>query len=85
MSALNGRVTPWDGQSFAFLGNMAQGTATMIKLPELVFRAVMNNWVKTINYMVTNLAEMDVFGVPFVPMGEDELGRQFSPINVSSS
>jgi hypothetical protein len=41
-SSLDGRVTPWDGMSFAFLGEVTQGQVTTATIPDTAFRVIAN-------------------------------------------
>ena len=45
-AALDGTETPWDDETFAFLGEPVQGMTTMVNLPETCFNVV-NGWAKT--------------------------------------
>jgi hypothetical protein len=42
VSSLDGWTMPWDGQSFAFLGEQSQGVVSTIELPNNAFRTVNN-------------------------------------------
>jgi hypothetical protein len=56
--ALDGTVTLWDNQAFAFLGDVVRGHVTTINFPEDAFDAV-QVWVKSENYMRNNQQELD--------------------------
>jgi hypothetical protein len=72
ISALDGRTMPWDRKFFAYIGEIAHGTAITIQLPETAFRLVFNTRVKTIDHMVTHLDEFGALGQPFVLDDENE-------------
>jgi hypothetical protein len=58
VSALDGRVTPWDGEGFAFLGEVTQSTATSVNFPSNAFRAFRNTKAKSSDYTATHLDEI---------------------------
>jgi hypothetical protein len=70
-SSLTGNTTPWDGQLFAYLGEVLQGMVTTIQLPATLFQTVHNVRVKTSDYMVAHLNEMTDYGLPPGPNEED--------------
>jgi hypothetical protein len=53
MSLLDGRATPWDGQDFAFLGEVTQSIVMTVFLLNTTYCAVMNTRVKRSDYIVT--------------------------------
>jgi hypothetical protein len=61
--SLDGRVTPWDSTSFAFLGEVVQGQITTVVLPDLAFRTF-NVRAKSVDYIVTHLNELGAHGLP---------------------
>jgi len=70
--SFTGRATPWDGQGFAFLGEITQTYATTVSLPNNAFRAIMNTKVRTADYIVTHLDELGPHGLPPPPAGDEE-------------
>jgi hypothetical protein len=80
-SALDGSITPWDGQGFGFLGEVTQGMVTTVTFPSMAFRPIMNIRARTSDYMITHLAEFGAKGLPS-PQANDPEGtlvntRQF--------
>jgi hypothetical protein len=63
-AALDGNATPWDGLSFAFLGDAIQGHTTTVILPDTSFRLVANVRSKTADFIVTNLDQCGAYGFP---------------------
>ena len=64
VGALDGRITPWDNNSYAFLGDVTQGIATTVCFPPNVFTVVNNVTVFTEDHIQThipNLNGIDVF------------------------
>jgi hypothetical protein len=55
VSAMDGTVTPWDVQGFAFLGEITQTMVTTVSFPNTAFRAVMNTQAKSSEYIITHL------------------------------
>jgi hypothetical protein len=45
--SLDGQVTPWDGKSYAFLGEVIQGVVTTVAFPSTSFQTVLNVHAKT--------------------------------------
>ena len=72
IGALDGRITPWDGKVFAFVGDVSHNTATTVQLPDNAFRAFINVRVKTTDYMVTHLDELTDLGFPVVQGNDPE-------------
>ncbi len=72
IGALDGRITPWDGKVFAFVGDVSHNTATTVQLPDNAFRAFINVRVKTTDYMVTHLDELTDMGFPVVQGNDPE-------------
>jgi hypothetical protein len=60
-AALDGTETPWDDETFAFLGEPVQGMTTMVKLPETCFNVV-NGWAKTAEHIMGHLNEFNAYG-----------------------
>jgi hypothetical protein len=71
-SALNGEVTPWDGNVYAYLGESTHGTVTTVNVPTDPFRRIANIQVKTNEYMVTHLDELTPLGFPAVTINEPD-------------
>jgi hypothetical protein len=65
--SLDGEATPWDGRSFAFLGEIIQGFVSTIILPDNAFRMIVNVQAQTSDYMATHLEELT--GIGFPPAG----------------
>jgi PAS domain-containing protein len=57
LPALDGRSSPWDNLSFAFLGEVVQGQATNVVFPREAFDAV-TTWVPALEYMEGHLATL---------------------------
>lgn len=72
MSSFTGEVTPWDGGIFAFLGKVSQGMVTMVQLPTTIFCTVNNVQAKSSEYMVTNLAELTLQGLPLCQEDDED-------------
>jgi hypothetical protein len=70
VGALDGRLSPWDGNSYAFLGEITQGVATTVNFPNTSFNPVMNVRSKTSDYIVTHLDALGNKGLP--PTQADE-------------
>jgi len=69
-SSFTGRVTPWDGQGFVYLGELIQNYAMTIILPDNAFRAIVNVRAKTVDYIATHLEELGPHG--FAPPAVDD-------------
>jgi len=70
IGALDGKQTPWDSRVFMFLGEVTQNTATSVQLADTAFQAVMNTRVKSLDYMVTHLDELQDLGFPKCKKGK---------------
>jgi hypothetical protein len=68
-SLLDGRVTPWDGKCFAFLGEVSHGVVTTVTLPDNAFRTVQAR-VRPVDYFVTHLEDLTAMG--FQPVDQAE-------------
>jgi len=68
--SLDGRQTPWDGISFAFLGEVTQGQATTVILPDTAFRATGNIRAKTADFIMANIDTIGAYG--WEPIAADE-------------
>jgi hypothetical protein len=71
-SSLDGRITPWDGMSFTFLGEMIQGQVTTITLPNTTFRTIANVPSHSTDYIVTNLNLLGPYGLPAPAINEPD-------------
>jgi hypothetical protein len=63
-SALDGRVTPWDNNVYAFLGDVTQDVATTVCFPRTAFNIVANVLAYTTEFIQANLQNLngiDVF------------------------
>ncbi len=58
VSALDGQPTPWDGQTFAFLGELVQGMVTTIELPAQAFQVVNHARAYTAEYILNHLDQL---------------------------
>jgi hypothetical protein len=58
MSDLDGTLTPWDGKSFAFLGEVTQAMVTTVSFPNNVFHAVMNIRANSSDHIMTHLDDI---------------------------
>jgi hypothetical protein len=70
VGALDGRMSTWDGNSYAFLGEIIQGVATTVNFPNTSFNPVINVRSKTSDYIVTHLDAIGNKGLP--PAQADE-------------
>jgi len=52
ISTIDGQVTPWDGNSYAALGEITQGVVTTVTLPNTCFATVLNVRAKTTDYIL---------------------------------
>jgi len=80
-SALDGTVSPWDGLTFAFLGDLIQGVATTVQLPTTMFRFLPNTRAKTVEYIITHLDELGPLGLPEIDPNVDVV---FDMVNTRS-
>jgi hypothetical protein len=69
-SALDGMVTAWDNQSFAFLGEAVQGMVSIINFLEIAFEAI-TVWTKSVAYILQHLPELDPVLPPSLPDTDD--------------
>jgi hypothetical protein len=60
-AALDGTVTPWDDQAYAFLGEPVQGMTTIVQFPETCFNVV-NGWAKAAECVMAHLEEFNEYG-----------------------
>ena len=72
ISDLDGRVTSWDGKSYAFLGELTHGMATTVEFPEAAFRLVPNIRVRTLDYIQDHWDEVTNLGMPYLPADEPD-------------
>jgi hypothetical protein len=72
MSALDGQLMPWDGLTFAFIGDVIQGQATSVILPENTFWTVHNIRARSIDYIMTHLEDFGAYGLPYPTANEPE-------------
>jgi hypothetical protein len=63
-SSLDGRITPWDGMSFAFLGEIIQGQVTTVAIPDTAFCVIANVRSHSTDYIVTHLDQLGAYGLP---------------------
>ncbi len=68
-------MSPWDGNTYAFLGEITQGVITTVNFPNTSFNPVMNVRSKTSDYIVTHLDAIGNKGLPpaTAETPEDEL------------
>jgi hypothetical protein len=55
---MDGQVTPWDGNSYAALGEITKGVVTTATLPNKCFATVLCVRAKTTDYILDNLAPL---------------------------
>jgi hypothetical protein len=72
VEAVDGTVSRWDGQSFAFIGDVVMGMTSTIGFPRSAFEEV-QLWCKTVENMLNNLNILDLQPVfpPSLPDPED--------------
>jgi hypothetical protein len=70
--SMDGRETPWDGNSYAYLGDVTQGVITTIELPATAFQSVANIRAKTSDYIITNLDRLGDKGLPHIAVDDAE-------------
>jgi hypothetical protein len=70
VGSLNGQTTPWDGEYFAFLGDLVQGVSTTIDLPPQTFHAIHHVQAYTVDYIISHRQEMGPNG--FTPPDEND-------------
>jgi hypothetical protein len=80
-SALDGTVSPWDGLTFAFLGDLIQGVATTVQLPTTMFHFLPNTRAKMVEYIITHLDELGPLGLPEIDPNVDDV---FDMVNTHS-
>jgi len=68
--ALDGVATQWDGQGFAFLGDVTQQVATTVSFPSNVFRSMAINRAPTSDHLIMNLDNIGPNGVA-APIAND--------------
>jgi len=71
-SSLDGQVTQWDSCSFAFLGELIQGTVQSVTLPLDAFCVTNNVRAKTADYVVTHLNEVTDAGLPPIAINQED-------------
>jgi hypothetical protein len=69
---MDGQVTPWDGSSFAALGETTQGVVTTVAFPNTSFSTVLNVRAKTSDYIRNNLATIGNKGFRAILQDEPE-------------
>jgi len=69
LSSLDGTPTPWDTQSFAFIGDLVQNLISTIQFPDNAFEVIQVR-VRTADYMLQHLDELNLHPV-FVPVEPD--------------
>ena len=75
ISSLDGNPTPWDGLTFAFIGEITQGMITTVELPANVFRTVNNVRARTCDYIISHLDEIEGAGLEPVLADEPTTNR----------
>ncbi len=70
--AMDGRATPWDGNSYAFLGDVTQWVINTVELPANAFRTIVNVQAKTSDYIATHLNLVGNKGLPNLPAEDPE-------------
>jgi hypothetical protein len=71
-SALDGRTTPWDGQTFVYLGEAIQGQATTVILPAEACWPIYNVRAYSTEYVLNHLNDFGPFGLPYPGVNEAE-------------
>ena len=69
---MDGQVTPWDGNSYAALGEIIQGVVTTVGFPNTSFSTVLNVRAKTSDYILNNLATIGNKGFRAILLDEPE-------------
>jgi hypothetical protein len=72
IGSMDGQVTPWDGNSFAVLGEIIQGVITTVGFPNTSFSTVLNARAKTSDFILNNLATIGNKGYRSILMDEPE-------------
>jgi len=72
IGALDGKTSPWYGNSYAFLGKITQGVVTTVNFLNNSFNPMMNIRSKSSDYIVTHLDLIGNKGLPAVPADEPE-------------
>ncbi len=80
-SALDGTDTPWDGLTFAFLGDLVQGVVTTIQLPTTMFRFLPNTRTRSAEYISNHLDTLGPQGLPEIAPDDEE---EFEVVNTRS-
>jgi hypothetical protein len=62
--ALDGRDTPWDGSTFAFIGKITQGFISSVLLPNTAFQTMLNIRAQSNKNIITHLEELGDQGLP---------------------
>jgi hypothetical protein len=73
--------TPWDDKSFAFLGEVVQGLASIVSFPEDTFDTVTEQ-IKALNYMAQNQAELVDLPVVLPVADDDEDAKEVTTCNL---
>jgi hypothetical protein len=71
--SLDGQVSPLDGRSFAFLGEVTQGFVSTVSLPDDSFRMIHNVRSKTSDYIISHLDEITPLGIPPPPQDDPDM------------
>ncbi len=77
--SLDGEATPWDGCSFAFLGEITQGFVSTVTLPDNAFCMIFNVRAQTSDYMAIHLDELTGIGFPPVGQADPEANAVSTP------
>jgi hypothetical protein len=72
IGSMDGQVTPWDGSSFAALGEITHGVVTTVGFPNTSFSTVLNVRAKTSDYILNNLATIGNKGFRAILQDEPE-------------
>jgi hypothetical protein len=70
VTALDGKPTLWDEQSFAFLGDVVRGLISIVMFENNAFEPV-QAWVKRPNYILQHLPDLDPILPPNLPDPDD--------------
>jgi len=78
VGSLDGRVTPWDGSSFAFLGDVVHGLATTVVFPPNAFNVTGNVRVLPCERLLETYRQDPLQQDPLPPVTADELEGQLA-------
>jgi hypothetical protein len=80
VSALDGHVTPWDNNCYAFLGDVTQDTATTVVFPVTAFTPLAPTMVYTEEYLQANLQALNGVDV-FPALPANQANANATPVN----